>query len=235
MTVTTRAAVLRSMPLMATKCIARPGSIRDSDRPAVLPCVPASATVFADAPIDAGLSGADGAGQGREAPTEEGSLDARHRSRTIEGRSVGSVVVRGVRGPELTDLERAETNGRMSAVFSTVASRVNRARTPAGTRARSQAVAGPSPPRGHAYSPRVVPPGTARPLPGASVRRTRRLQPATPNLLGGFVRLVRRRELDDSDFGKVVHAIGAHGLDTPEDQRLNERQVPHADQSRSFP
>jgi hypothetical protein len=46
-----------------------------------------------DAPIDA-QPGAHGVGQGREAPTEEGSLDARHRSGRMTESERRSVVLR---------------------------------------------------------------------------------------------------------------------------------------------
>jgi hypothetical protein len=111
----------------------------------------------------------------------EGSLDARHRSRTIDRRSVGSVSVRGARGPELADLERRERTAECAPVFMPEASRVDRARTPAGRRARSQVVGGRSPPRAHAHSPRAAPPGTARPRHDVSAPRARRLRPAIPN------------------------------------------------------
>lgn len=44
--------------------------------------------------------------------------------------------------------------------------------------------------------------------------------------IAGFVRVVRRSQLDDSDFREVVHPIGAHRLETAEDNRVDRASGP---------
>jgi hypothetical protein len=128
------------------------------------------------------------AGQGREAPTEEGSLDARHALPNNRRSERRIAVSRGVRGLELAELEYAGTNCIVRAGFMPDANRAGAVHLP--VRAHG---CGWWPvhraPRTHAHSHRAAPPGTARLPHDVVVPRSRRLRPVTPNAyIAQFVR-----------------------------------------------